>query len=413
MPSGLCRGGEWRHICSDGGAVSASRKNALMPSANAQWLCHGDRRADVFTGEISRTLYNGGAMENRVIERAGTVANEFRLDGKAVDLEPLGKGHINDTFLVTTEGGGVYVLQRVNPIFAATVLEDIDVLTREMKRAGFTTTELVPTRTGELGSVISGELWRVLTYIRGQTLEEGITENRARNAMGFLAKFHHTFADHDYIFRHVREGFHDTPRIMATLEETTRMYTGTKKSAALADLSGDILAAYGKTPHAWAHLPKRIIHGDPKLNNIRFAEHSDEAVALLDLDTLGRHSVVVDIADAARSWCNRADEGDERGASFDLGTFRAMAEGYAEHADFLTAEERRSIPGAILQIALELGARFATDAYRESYFKLDRTRYPDLFTQNFAKARAQFALYRDVKKKLPDIAAQAENIDKT
>ncbi len=347
-------------------------------------------------------------MDTQVIERARKAVREFPLDGRAGDLAPLGKGHINDTFLVTTDEGKAYVLQRVNPIFAATVLEDIDVITREMKRAGFTTTELIPARTGELGSVVSGELWRVLTYIPGRTLEEGITENGARNAMGLLANFHRTFADHDYAFRHIREGFHDTPRIMATLEETARMYTGTKKGASLTGLSGDILSAYTKTPHAWAHLPKRVIHGDPKLNNIRFAEHSNEAIALLDLDTLGRHSVVVDIADAARSWCNRADEGDERGASFDLGIFHAMTEGYARHADFLSKEERRSIPGAILQIALELAARFATDAYRESYFKLDRTRYPDLFTQNLAKARAQFALYHDAKKKLPEIAAQAE-----
>lgn len=336
-----------------------------------------------------------------------SLADEFLITGTAKDVTPFGNGRINRTYLVETESGHRYILQRVNPIFAPTVLSDIKAITGALKRAGQTTTELVPTRTGDLGKECGGALWRVLTYVDGRTIEENISEEAAKNAMQLIGAFHRLFALDRYVFRHVRDGFHDTPRIMETLGKTVEAYEGSRKGAALAGLSRDILSEYSKRTHAWAHLPKRIIHGDPKLNNVRFAVDTDEAVALLDLDTMGRHSVVVDIADAARSWANRADEGDESGASFDLDIFRAMMDGYARGADFLSTEERMAIPNAMLQIALELSARFATDAHTESYFSLDRTRYPDLFTQNFAKARAQFALFRDMVQKRSDIADAA------
>lgn len=332
------------------------------------------------------------------------MAEKFTLDAEIKTVGPFGNGRINDTFLVETVSGEHFVLQRVNPIFAPSVLEDIAIITQAMKDRGFTTTELIITTTGELGVIEGGECWRMLSFVPGRTIEEGISKEEAQSAMELIGVFHETFAEHTYTFRHVREGFHDTSRIMSLLEDTTCEYTGTKKHEALGELSTNITYAYKETPHAWAHLPKRIIHGDPKLSNIRFAAHSKKAITLLDLDTLGRHSVVVDIADAARSWCNRADEGDATQAQFDLDIFCAMMDGYTKKANFLTKEEREAIPGAIAQIALELAARFTTDAYRESYFTLDHAKYPDLFTQNSAKARAQFALYQDILRKLPDIS---------
>lgn len=331
------------------------------------------------------------------------IAKQFALDAEIKTVEPFGRGRINDTFLVTTETGERYVLQRLNPIFAPSMLEDISVLTQAMKERGFTTTELIPTKTGELGVIENNECWRMLTFVPGRTIEEGITPDEARGGMELIGNFHQTFAEHDYAFRHVRDGFHNTPKIMRGLGETILAYAGTKKDAALGETGNAILKEYGAREHAWAHLPKRIIHGDPKLNNIRFAGDSSRAIALLDLDTLGRHSVAIDVADASRSWCNRADEGDMQNAKFDLDIFHAMMEGYAQTANFLMKEEREAIPGAIAQIALELSARFLTDAYRESYFKLDREQYPDLFTQNSAKARAQFVLYQDINKKQNEI----------
>ena len=42
------------------------------------------------------------------------IANHFQLDSGAVSAESHGDGHINDTFLLKTENGGNYILQRIN-----------------------------------------------------------------------------------------------------------------------------------------------------------------------------------------------------------------------------------------------------------------------------------------------------------
>lgn len=349
-----------------------------------------------------KTRYNTNEMDEKLTGRANEVAKKFALGEEVRNIEPFGQGRINDTFLVTTESGERYVLQRVNPIFAPSVLFDIEAITRELKQRGFATTELVPTKSGEPGVIENKECWRMLIYVPGRTIEEGATKAEVRSAMELIGAFHKEFAELQYNFRHVREGFHDTPKIMEGLEKSISEYRETKKDAALGRMGEEILDAYVKHPHAWMHLPKRIVHGDLKLSNVRFDLRSPKALALLDLDTLGRQSVLVDIADAVRSWGNPKDEGDEY-SYIDLDTLETMMEGYKSSADFLTSEELQAIPHAITQMTLELAARFATDAYRESYFKLDRERYPDLFTQNLAKARAQFALYCDIVSKLPHV----------
>lgn len=337
------------------------------------------------------------------------IAKQFATGEPIVRIEAYGNGRINETYLAAGRSGGRYVLQKLSRIFAPSVLFDIAEMTAAMKRAGFLTTELILTKDGKLGLEQKNpetgtiDVWRMLTFIPGRTIEAGIKDAEAREAMRLIGAFHHAFAEHPYEFRHVRDGFHDTPKIMRGLRETIDEYRGTRKHEALAALGEQILDAYNAMPHAWAYLPKRVIHGDPKLNNVRFDEHSTRAIALIDLDTMGRHSAVVDIADAARSWANTAPEDNADESRFDLNIFRTMMEGYSERAAFLTEEERQAIPNAIAQIALELAARFVTDAYRESYFTLDRTNYPDLFTQNSVKARAQFALSKDVLGKLGDI----------
>ncbi|OGZ06863.1 MAG: hypothetical protein A2942_00560 [Candidatus Lloydbacteria bacterium RIFCSPLOWO2_01_FULL_50_20] len=337
------------------------------------------------------------------------IAKQFQIDGTIANIEPFGNGRINETLLITTDNGERYVLQKLHSMFSPAVLEDIHALTRTMRERGLTTPLLVPTKTGELGLVKNGDCWRILTYISGRTIEDRMTPEEAQNGMELIGNFHNTFAKHEYEFRHARVGFHDTPSIMTKLNDTMSEYADSEKQRMLEPFGTHIKDAYGKHVNAWMHLPRRIIHGDLKLNNIRFAEHSSAAIALLDLDTLGRHSVLIDLADAARSWCNRADEGDVEHAEFDLAIFRAMMEGYDHTADFLSKEERAALPEAIAQITLELAARFLTDAYRESYFTFDAANYPDRLTQNLTKARAQFALHQDIVRKQNDIEKITEN----
>ena len=48
------------------------------------------------------------------MSRALDIANHFNLEGRAVSAESYGGGHINDTFLLKTDAGISYILQRIN-----------------------------------------------------------------------------------------------------------------------------------------------------------------------------------------------------------------------------------------------------------------------------------------------------------
>jgi len=54
-------------------------------------------------------------------------------------------------------------------------------------------------------------------------------------------------------------------------------------------------------------------------------------------------------------------------------------------------------------IALELAARFCTDALEETYFRWDQKKYPHACAHNLARTRSQLSLARSVRDKLPDM----------
>src|SRR5512145_1918320 len=77
---------------------------------------------------------------------------------------PYGSGLINRTFLVEGRAGRV-ILQRLHPVFAATVNEDIDAVTAHLEKKGFVTPRIVRTDDDALFVLGDDERpWRALTF---------------------------------------------------------------------------------------------------------------------------------------------------------------------------------------------------------------------------------------------------------
>lgn len=314
--------------------------------------------------------------------------------GEVVKIEPYGQGRINQTFLV--EGPSEkYILQKLHNVLKPELLHDFNIVTEHLGKGGFTTPRLVKTKAGEFGLFRNDDIWRMLTYIPGSSYERGISPQLAENAAALVGTFHNTLSDLEHEFQHKIPDFHNTPVIMDKLRKTVEEHRGSEKYESLSPLVEHILGAYEDTDKKMHVLPDRIIHGDLKISNIRFDENGQSAVSLLDLDTLGRDKIPVDLGDAIRSWCNLSDEGDMTSAEFNLNIFEHMMRGYLGSAGFLTQEEKQSIPEGVETMILELAARFVVDAFKESYFRLDEARYPNLYKQNKNKAITQLNLYDD------------------
>lgn len=309
-------------------------------------------------------------------------------------LTPLTFGHINRTVLVQS-GDARLVLQRLNPIFGPELHEDIEAVTTHLTSKGLATPMLVRTRTGALFTrARDGSIWRMLTHVPGHSHLKAETPRRARAAGALIARFHGALADLEHTFKNARGNIHDTARHLEALEQTLTRKREHDRFPVVERVATRILEAAAKLP-ALTHLPKRVVHGDPKISNVLFAS-DDLATCLVDLDTLSSAVMPVELGDALRSWCNPRAE-DEPESTFDLAFFEAALSGYASEArGLLTREEILAIPAGVETIALELAARFAADALNESYFGWNREKYQRASEHNLLRAESQLNLARSV-----------------
>jgi Ser/Thr protein kinase RdoA (MazF antagonist) len=320
------------------------------------------------------------------------------LDGAQVT--PLGRGLVNQTYLVS-RGGLRFVLQRLNPVFSAAVNANIDAVTRRLADVGMVTPRLVPTRDGNLSVDLGVQdgLWRLQTYVEGVSFDVVASLGQARAAGGLVAQFHRALDGLDHEFAGMRPSVHDTAQHLARLREALDVRTDHRLYREVSALAADLFAAVSDLPPL-PKLPGRVCHGDPKLNNILFAGReppaAEQALCLIDLDTVGPMALAHELGDAWRSWCNRSPE-DASLAKFDVEIFRASFEGFRDSLGrSLGADERCACLYGVEWISLELAVRFAADALLESYFGWAPERYPGRGEHNLARARGQWALHQTV-----------------
>ena len=323
-------------------------------------------------------------------------------------ITPFGRGLINQTYLVSS-GGQRFVLQRLNPVFSAAVNHNIDAVTRRLADKGLVTPRLVPTEDGSLSVDLGPQegLWRLQTYVDGVSFDVVASLGQARAAGGLVARFHRALDGLDHEFLGMRTGVHDTGQHVARLHAALAAHPNHRLFPQVSALAADLLAAIADLP-ALPDLPRRLCHGDLKLNNILFAgvqsPAADQALCLIDLDTVGPMLLGHELGDAWRSWCNRGPEDASQG-QFDVDVFRASYEGFRDTLGrSLHADERRACLHGVEWISVELAVRFAADALFESYFGWAPDRYPARGEHNLARARGQWVLHRAVCATRPERA---------
>lgn len=329
-------------------------------------------------------------IEERVLPR-------YRAFDGAV-VSPFGRGLINRTFLVTAPGGARRaVLQQVSPIFKPEIHANIQAVTEWLAAAGMATPRLLRADDGSpFLELDGGEVWRMMTHVDGVSFEVASGPAQARAAGRLLGRFHHALADLPHQFVAMRRGVHDSAGHLARLQAAVAAHPRHRLAAAVAPLAGAIQAA-GEALPALPDLPDRVCHGDPKFNNVLFAgptpPAAQQALCLIDLDTVGPMKLAHELGDAWRSWCNRAGE-DQPRAQLDLEIFRASFAGYHEgHTRPLSADERRALLLGVEWVSLELAARFAADALVERYFGWDPQRFPTRGDHNLVRAHSQWSLH--------------------
>lgn len=344
---------------------------------------------------------------------ATELAGHFALTHPVDTVEWFGKGLINHTFLVTA-GGRAYILQRINDaVFPKPeqIMANLAVLDAHLATASgadLRIPALIPARDGRpFARSKDGAIWRLMEFIPNtRGLAQIDDQGQALEVGRILGQFHALTRNLPPARLAVTlPGFHVTP---AYLEHFTRVLDGCTTD--LADETRQCIA-FATTRRGGARtleearkegrIPLRVIHGDPKLDNILFDRTTGRAVSLIDLDTVQPGLLHYDIGDCLRSCCNRGGESadENQGARFDLDLCQAILSAYADETrSALRTTEVELIFHAIRLIPFELGLRFLTDHLEgDRYFRVTEP------GQNLRKARVQFSLVKDIEGKEQEI----------
>jgi Ser/Thr protein kinase RdoA (MazF antagonist) len=325
-----------------------------------------------------------------------SVAQQFSTS--ITQIESLGNGLINDTYLVSTELKP-FVLQRINKqVFTQPeqIMVNLIVLNQHVeqisdKQITLKIPQLLPTLANNTFFCDEqDDVWRALSYIDNTESLETISNLAQAEQVGYaLGQFHWLTRNLDAEKLHdTLPGFHIAPGYLNHYQYV-KPQTKIPEDPYHADfidgfqhIVNELEAAKGQ-----GLLTLRVIHGDPKLNNFLFDKNSQRVISIIDLDTVKPGLIHYDIGDCLRSCCHNmaTDE-------FNLEICHALLRGYIEKMGaFLSKSDYQFLYPAIRLIPFELGLRFYCD-YLEGnrYFKV-----ADL-QENLCRATGQFRLCASV-----------------
>ncbi|MBQ8163763.1 MAG: aminoglycoside phosphotransferase family protein [Clostridia bacterium] len=351
------------------------------------------------------------------MENLFEITSLFLKDHKAVSIEPYGCGHINSTYIVISDNGEKFILQKINTnIFkdANALMHNVKLVTNHIKKKSEelgrnkrrSTINFLHLKSGKHYAITEYGAYRMYYYIDNAfSIEKMENPNHfyyAGVAFGEFATFLNDF-DASSLFETIKN-FHNTASRYLDFEasvdaDVKDRAKDVQKEIEFVRERKDFMSLFvNKLQNG--ELPLRVTHNDTKLNNVLFDISSETPVAVIDLDTVMPGSYLYDFGDAIRSGATHAAE-DEQNldlVDFDLELYDNFARGYlGQCAESLTQEEIKMLPYASIMLTLECGMRFLTDHLNgDTYFRIRRENH------NLDRARTQFKL----------VAEMENNIDK-
>ena len=334
---------------------------------------------------------------------------QFRLDGMPLSCERYGCGHINETYLVVTDTGRRYILQKINsgifrdvPGLMGNIVAVTDHLRNKADDPRQTLT-LVPTISG--GSYYhDGETgyYRVYDYVEGSLCLQSpkTIEDFYQSAVAF-GRFQQLLADFPAgVLCEVIPNFHNTIDRYRIFRETLDRDPLSRAGEVGAEI--DFVLAREQeagTLHRMREagmLPLRVTHNDTKLNNVLLDERTRKSLCVIDLDTVMPGLSLYDFGDSIRFGAATAaeDEKDLSKMEMSLDLFRTYTRGYLSACPGLTDREVEMLPMGAKTMTLECGLRFLTDYLDgDRYFAVHREKH------NLDRARTQLKLVADMESK--------------
>jgi hypothetical protein len=364
-------------------------------------------------------------LDPAIQDLVSSIGNLFAVQGEFLFGEEIDSGHINATYRATYRlpNGNVqrYIIQAINRnVFKDpyAVMHNVERVTshinsrvlRLKKDLGGQTLNLFPARAG--GSWIEdaqGSVWRCYNHIEG-CVTYNVVENtrQAYQAARAFGSFQDLVSDLDSssIIETIPDFHHTRKRFARLMDVANADSLGRLKSVreefefirVRESLTGRLLDFVES-----GEIPIRVTHNDTKINNVMIDAHSDEAVCVIDLDTVMPGLALYDFGDLVRSATSPAaeDETDLSKVQMQMPMFEALVEGYLESAGaFINDTEIENLTHAGKLMTFEVGIRFLTDFLEgDIYFKTHRPGH------NLDRCRTQLKLVERIEEREAEMNA--------
>ncbi len=365
----------------------------------------------------------------QIQEIVAAIGGRFAVAGKFIEGVEIPTGHINTTYRASyqQDDGSVrrYIIQAINRrVFKDpyAVMRNVETVTRHINArvlrlkqdARGQTLSLFPARDGcSWVEDEGGTVWRCYNFIEGCVTYDIVEHPRQAYQAAFaFGAFQDLLSDLDAsVIAETIPDFHNTQkrffRLLAVAEEDPHQrldavraeFDFILKRGSLTNLLID-LAKSGQ-------IPTRITHNDTKINNVMIDAKTDEAICVIDLDTVMPGLALYDFGDLVRSAANPAaeDEPDLSKVKMEMPLFEALVEGYLDAAvNFLNPAEIEHLVDSGKLIALELAIRFLTDHLEgDIYFKTHRANH------NLDRCRTQLRLVESMEEQEVEMRAFVES----
>ncbi|MEI6876135.1 MAG: aminoglycoside phosphotransferase family protein [Spirochaetota bacterium] len=361
------------------------------------------------------------ASPRELPRRARDAALRFALQGDLVEVAAYGTGHINTTFIVTMDQAGArvrYLLQLLNTsvfrepeLLMDNIVRITGHLRRRMMAAGADSISrraltVVPALDGRCYWCDSEEgFWRCYLFIEGAYSSDHIDSPGKAFALGEASgRFLELVSDLP------------GPRLAETIPDfhNARTRMASFERAVVEDRAGRVATVgseieffrskgrgFDRIVEALeaGELPERITHNDTKISNLLIDDATDEAICVIDLDTVMPGAAAYDFGDLARTVPASTVEDDPVPEKMSLvpPMFKALVRGFAagtrraQGGSFLTEREIKLLPLGAPVMTMLMGIRFLTDYLDgDRYYRIARV------SHNLDRSRTQISLIRSL-----------------
>jgi hypothetical protein len=335
-------------------------------------------------------------------------------------IKPIGSGHINNTFLLSTPTQSRVVQKLNSHVFPqldmlvnnARLIEQHLMRKQQMGRYQLAIIRHVLSNTNEYLIKHDEGSWRALVYIEHTYSEDVVADTQqAYTAANAFGQFAAALADFDAQQLHpVIPDFHN----LAMRVKAFQQVVSEDNYNRVADCQPEIdfclaqLSLVTELAALKGDLPIRACHNDTKINNMLFCNTSHQAKAVIDLDTCMAGYWLFDFGDMVRTFCSPEPEDSPHLSKVTIreDIFLALAKGYIEPLKaLLTKQEKQSFWLGTKVMTFMIGLRFLTDYLDgDNYFAITHP------IHNLHRAQNQFALYKDILAKKTTLQAILSNI---